>query len=790
MPDCFRSTFVLLLLLLTCAGVARAQGPAPTSGALELSPARGEEIGVLAGRPAVRATRTDRPPTLDGRLDDAIWRTAARIDRFTQQRPVEGAPASEATEVYVAYDSSKIYFAIYAHYSDVRLIRANRVDRDEIFRDDTVSLYFDPFLDQQRAYVISVNGYGVQGDSLMSGFGGFGGGGGGRGGPGGRGGGGGGGGGRGGPGGGGPGGGGGGMMGSAPGDPSWDALFESAGGLVDDGWIVELAIPFKSLRYPGRAAGELHRWGFQVQRDIESKAEVAVWSPVSRGVMGFLSQMGVLEGMSDLSTSRNLELLPTFTAVHAGRLDRTTGEYDTLKSHPEAGINVKYGLTSNLTADFTANPDFSQIEADQPQIELNQRFPLFYPERRPFFLEGQEIFAIPGPVTFLHTRTIIDPRFGLKLSGKVGKTTIGLMFADDEAPGRVDDRTDPAYGQLAYTFVGRVRYDVFSESHIGVIATSREFMQDHSRLGGVDGQFKLGNTHRLGFRVMGSDRLKNGQRLTGPLVDLFFRKEGRNLGYSVFHNNLDPEFGTDVGFVRRRDIKMTSGFLNYRWWPEHWIQSWGPRVGYSRIYNFDDILTDEEASVGLSVDFARNIFTMVNATRMLERFANVDFWQTRMSYGAGVNTSRRFSFGGFINAGDQIRFVENPFLGSGRNFTVFMNIRPFSRLQSRVDIDSSRLTDPRDASEVFDIKLFRALTTYQFTPRMLVRNIAEVNSFDRTLGMNVLVTYRVNSGTVFFVGYDDRYQQGDRISSLLFPTDRLTRTNRAIFTKLQYLFRY
>jgi hypothetical protein len=236
-----------------------------------------------------------------------------------------------------------------------------------------------------------------------------------------------------------------------------------------------LAIPFKNLRYPARQRGEAHRWGFQIQRDIESKNESVVWSPVSISIMGFLTQMGTLGGLENLSTSRNLELLPTFTAIHAGAIDTNSGRYEHIDGGPQAGLNVKYGVTSNLISDFAVNPDFSQIESDAAQIEVNQRFPLFYSERRPFFLEGQEIFNIPAPVNLIHTRTIVDPAYGGKLTGKAGRTSLGVLAANDEAPGRVAFG-ETGFDQSAAVFLGRVRYDFYPESYIGGVLTDREFL--------------------------------------------------------------------------------------------------------------------------------------------------------------------------------------------------------------------------------------------------------------------------------------------------------------------------
>jgi hypothetical protein len=554
--------------------------------------------------------------------------------------------------------------------------------------------------------------------------------------------------------------------------------------------VAEVAIPFKSLRYPGRSNGEAHQWGLQIQRDVEGKNESQVWSPVSRDVPGFLRQMGVLEGMTDLSGSRNIELLPTFTAVRVGARDASTGAFAN-DAQPEAGINFKYGITSNLTTDLTFNPDFSQIESDRQQIEVNQRFPLFYSELRPFFLEGQEIFQSQGPVTFVHTRTIVDPRYGAKLSGKLGKTTVGVIYANDEAPGNVPDRADPLYGQSANFLIGRVRYDLYSESSIGLLVTDREFLDSYSRVGGVDAQFRLGTNHRLNVRAMASQhRDLEGVERSGPMYDVGFRREGRNLSYAVFHNQIAPGFRTDAGFVQRVDIKRTNTVLQYRLWPEDWIISWGPRVQFNRTHDYAGVLTDQEAGLSSEFQFAKNIFARVGLNRDLERYGGVDFWKTRASFGGSVNTSRRVSIGGFYNGGDQIRYVTDPFLGRGGSLNLFSTLRPFSRLQSQIDVTTSQLRDPRSDQQVFDVKIYRAQTTYQFTDRLLARNILEHNSFDGTLGFNFLMTYRVNAGTVFYAGYDDRHREGDNFSATLYSTSAYQRTNRAVFMKLQYLFRY
>ena len=722
------------------------------------------------GQPVVTPIRVEEPPVIDGLLDDETWRGAARLSTFVQTTPVEGAAASEPTEVYIAYDGENLYVGVRARYADTGLMRANRADRDQIAEDDTVSLFFDPFRDRQRAYQFTVNGFGVQGDAILNSTGlrnrtqrraiGA------------R---------------------GGGPSGAPPsgipeGDISWDALFVSAGTPSDDGWTAEMAIPFKSLRYPAVDEGESHRWGFQVSRTVKGKDETVVWSPLSRNIAQFLAQMGVLEGLADLSTSRNLEILPTVTALRTGSLNAAGAFIE--NNVAEAGLNLKYGISSDLTADFTINPDFSQIESDLPQIDVNQRFPLFYPELRPFFLEGQEIFNVFAPITPIHTRTIIDPRYGGKVSGKVGRSSLGLLFADDEAPGKRDP-SDPAFGQTANVAIGRARFDLYPESFVGATFTNRDFMDSYSRMLAFDSNMRLGATNRWNVFLSRSwHRDERGVERRGEMMGTFFNHVGRNVNFSAFHGGTTPDFRIDTGFVRRFDDKRLSTNLSYRWWPEHWLVNWGPRVRYGRNYSFENVLMDENVGGGLDFTFARNVRLGLSADRALERYGGIDFWKWNHGVDFDVNASRRIALVGSFSWGESIRYIGMPFLGRGRLGRLTAIFRPVSRLQSQLNVELSRLEDPRTATLVFDIQVLRALTTFQFTERLLLRNIMVYNSFDGTLDGNLLLTYRVNSGTVFYLGYDGHYQQEDRLDPLRYFTERYRQTNRAIFTKISYLFRY
>ena len=765
-------------------------------------PLRGRGGGFAAApiaRKRVTIRRAAQPPNLDGLLDDAVWETATYVADFVQIAPVEGAPGTEETEVWMAYDRDHLYFAFHVHYTDPGMIRANRADRDEIGGDDRMSVLFDPFLDQQRAYQLSVNGYGVQSDELVNADGSRGASrsrspqqsrssGGGRGGRSG-------------------GGGGSGLSNSGQfgvrGDRSWDALYETRGRMVEDGWTAEMAIPFKSLRYPALAGEGGRRWGFQITRVIRGKSEAQSWSPISRGVAGQLTQFGILEGLSDLSQSRNLEILPELTGARLGALDTSRGSFDDHDPFGDLGVSVKYGITPNLTADMTYNPDFSQIESDQPQIETNQRFALFYPEQRPFFLEGQEIFQTATPLTLLHTRTIVDPRFGGKLTGKVGRTTLGVIVADDEAAGRLDDAADARFGTTAQTFVGRARYDLYSESYVGAVMTAREFGHDYNRVGGVDARFRLGRTHRFSFMGVGSETQSAEYGfLRGPAFEADFTRQGRNLSYGAAYGSIDPEFWTETGFLPRWNLRQATANVGYRWWPESTLITWGPTVNYLRLYDHAGVLQDEQIQGMASFQFRHNISVTANVNRDLERFEEVDF--RKGGYGFyGVISSRLMSIVGGLNRGDGVLYSYDGFtnpltaspyqraiLGESTTGNFLISGRPSSRWRSDLTGIFSRLVDPTSAFEVVNVKIFRTRTTYQFTDRLLLRYILEHNTFGKTLGNNLLMTYRINAGTVAFLGYDDRYRQGRRIDEILFPTAAFQRTNRAVFGKLSYLFRY
>ena len=380
----------------------------------------------------------------------------------------------------------------------------------------------------------------------------------------------------------------------------------------------------------------------------------------------------------------------------------------------------------------------------------------------------------------------------------MGNTTLGVMVTDDEAPGKRDDPHDPGYGRNAQVAIGRARYDLYSESHIGALVTDREFLDGYNRVGGVDGQFRLGRATRFNFVAFQSqDRDEQGVEREGPMLGAMVAHEGRHLQARAFGARIDPDFRTGVGFLQRVDQQLGGANVGYRWWPESWLISWGPTLDYQLSYTHAGIREDETIDAGLNFDFSRNINVSGNAIQAHERFGGVDFDRRNYSLSTFISTSRLFSLGGSFRWGDEIYYIDrrNPVSGTRQQRVAVRHHPAVSAVvSSQLDLVTSRFFDVRNGSHpVFDVQVLRALSTFTFTDRLLLRNITEYNSFRGMLGTNLLFTYRINALTVFYVGYDDHYRQEDLIDvhdSRFFQSTAFRRTNRALFTKLRILFRY
>src|SRR5467141_3129911 len=381
---------------------------------------------------------------IDGVLDEDVWKQAALLTGCSQYRPVDSRPAEDSTEVFAFYAPDAIYFGIRAYEAHGNVVRATLADRDNIDADDNIQILLDTFNDRRRALLFAVNPLGAQEDGVRSE----------------------------------------GLAGAAGGsnagfrfdgvvDLNPDYVYESQGHVTSWGYEVEVRIPFKSLRYQ---SGATQDWGIQFIRTTQHTGYEDTWTPVVRASASFLIQSGTLKALTGLRRGLVMDVSPEFTSRLEGAPASPSG-YRYGNIDPEIGANVRWGITQNLSAAGTVNPDFSQVEADVGQVTVNQRFALFFPEKRPFFLEGLEQFDTPNAL--IYTRRITSPVAGAKLTGKLGGTAVAYIGAVDDNGG-VANAPHPIFNLL------RLRRDLGSSSTVGMAYTDQIVGSNWNRVLGAD----------------------------------------------------------------------------------------------------------------------------------------------------------------------------------------------------------------------------------------------------------------------------------------------------------------
>ncbi|MFN0177742.1 MAG: DUF5916 domain-containing protein [Gemmatimonadales bacterium] len=756
-------------------------------------------------RPTVVPPRIDTVIGVDGKLDEPVWRQAVRLGGFHQYRPVDLRPADQQTEVLVWYSPTAIHFGIIAHDRDPGAIRATLADRDKIDEDDRVILYLDTFNDRRRAFAFGVNALGVQEDGVRtegSGGGGGGGGGGSRGGG---------------------GGGGGGGFGTAVSfDRSQDYVYTSRGSITDSGYVVEVQIPFKSLRYPG---GRELTWGFHVVRATQRSGFEDTWADVRRGSSSFLGQSGLITGLTGIKRGLVTEVQPFVTAAASGIRD-TLGRFERQRLDPDFGANFRLGFTS-LAIDGTINPDFSQVESDAGQVTLNERFALFFPERRPFFLEGIELFQTPG--SLVYTRRVGNPIAGGKITGKFGRFGVAHLTA-------VDDVTDEDSGirERPLVNIARLRADVGQNSLAGVTFTDRSTGRGYSRIIATDSRFVIKRIYTLNTSV-GRSFASDTVSRAGSIWSVDFGRTGRSFGFSYSFEGRSPDFEAALGYVPRVGDVNLRIFNRYsifgkpgalfegitffaglnRYWDYQgfgtagavegeqslsgfgrlrggWSYGFSTRLGF---VDFDPAFYDgAQVLVGGQLTTYRGPAQLKNAGEL-----QVNISTPNLSQGsATVRVSRR----------ETAIFAE---AAEGRELSISgsAEVRPHGWIRAEATGTYSRLTRRRDGSEYGRTILPRLRVELQPNRFFFFRVIGEYRSerrdarrdartgavlyFDGTAStpattnrvrIDALLAYQPSPGTVVFVGYGAGYA-GDR--TLTFQ--RLLRQEDGFFLKLAYQIR-
>ena len=768
----------------------------------------------------VRIIRFEKPPVIDGKLDDEAWKTAAVLKDFYQVNPGDNIAPSKQTEVLIGYDAKTLYIAFRAS-DDAGKVRATVPKRDNIFADDYVGVYLDTFHDQRKAYALFFSPLGVQADGTQ-------------------------------------------VAGTGE-DYSLDIVMESKGTVNEDGFIIEVAIPFKSLRYE---AGKGKIWGAHFFRRIKRfDNELDSWMPISRDISGDLIQAGRLTGFEGISTERTIEIIPSLTVSETGRRVGTLapsrisanpglvdpGRFVNSPVELDPGLSVKLGITPTVTLDFAANPDFAQVEADQPVVTANQRFPIFFGEKRPFFLEGIDIFQTP--IRAVHTRAIIDPDYAVKLTGKQGRNTFGLLLASDNAPGDFseEEKADPDFfndiskfvDKNAYIGVLRLKRDIGKESSVGLLATSYNFIEKHNQLGGIDGRFRIDPKTVFTFQVLGTasrrffpDR-QIGEQLyrtgNGFGYSLNLGRGGRNWITEFDASGRTRDYVADVGFTPRTDTNRQSVFIRYgsdpR--PKATFISWNLHNFSHANYDWRGRMQIAESEYFFNLNLSRQTFIGGGYEWAYERLFEEEFGQVRTGarrgaffgpdsersshkhhffVSGGTTPSKKYSFFGEavyrqghldldFGAGPKYPRVSpsalldpnaplDPGPGNLLELAASAVYQPTGALRTSLDYTRNRLVRHDTGRVAFDDNIYSVRSTYQFTRFLFARARVDYTTLSSRMRGQFLLGWAPNPGTSFYAGYnDDLARNGfSPFSGQLEPGFR--RNGRTFFIKMSYLFQY
>jgi hypothetical protein len=684
---------------------------------------------------ALKIPRLSHPPKIDGVLDNPIWTTEAlKIEKFVQLTPKENGVPTEKTVAYLGYDEKNLYIAFRAFDSQASKIRCSITKRDNCMEDDWVFVMLDTFNEKRRAFSFLLNPAGIQMDMMRIEEG-----------------------------------------GNDNMDPSWDTVFFSDGKIDAEGYTVEAAIPFKSLRFPN---DDIKTWNLVIGRNLPRTGEVILYGSFSRDIPGLLTQGKPFAINGAVERSRNIEVMPFVTSLKR--------EGDTVDFEP--GANLKLGLSSNSTLDATVNPDFSQIEADEPKIDYNLRYALRYDEKRPFFLEGMEIFSSPQIET-VYTRQINDPIAGAKATGKTGRFTYGLLSAFDMHP--TESLWDISGGTTmtdtrAFSNIFRTKADVGSGSYVGFTLTDKELGGGSwNRLGGVDGQLRFKDRFFVSFQVLASSTSTEGDRTAlapGLYGEAYYTTKHWTAG--VFYQAMHPDFQASLGFVNRTDYRSAGGFGSYTIYADKkylnqvrfQIQG-GQRIGYADS-------TTQDTWIRPQVQFRLTEFNQVNVRYEAgtERFADIEFKKQALSLESQITFISWMPFGFFFQTGDEINYdPEDAFLGYSNSYGVSLTLKPNKRLQLGTDFSKQTFWRTAGGEQLWDYNLVREKVTYQVSKTLAFRAIVDYNFFYEEAFGSLLVSWVLRPGTLFYLGVDNNYLRD--------AYGRLIRDNYNVFVKFSYWWR-
>ena len=721
-------------------------------------------------KPVLEVHPAGGPITIDGNLDDPGWQGAAVADNFAEVFPGDLTRPPIAIRALLTYDKNYLYVAFQIQDDPSRIRYALR-DRDRIYQDDFVGIMLDPFGQGAWAYELFVNPLGIQGELLRTE--------------------------------------------STGEDPSFDLVFKSKGRITDTGYQVEMAIPFRSLRFPG---GEEQTWRMHliVNHPRDSRRQYT-WAAISRDDPCILCQMGYLKGIRGVHRGRQIELLPALVCSQSSEISDRNNPDSGFKNGAvkgEPAFSLKYGISSTSVLDFTLNPDFSQVEADADQVDVNTTFALFFPEKRPFFQEGTDLYR--SWINAVYTRTINDPIAASKLTLRHHKVSLGFIGAVDEhTPIIMPFEEQSGFLQLgrSYASVFRLKQTFGEDNYLGVLLTDRRLTSEgYNTTAGIDLRWQLRGKWRpyrleaqwmfsrtgepqdtslskpINGLMLGSSGHSadfDGEILNGHAAYLNLVREGRHLQLRATYREFSPTFRADNGFITQNNVRklfLRSGYVLY---PSlSFIDQLEGSIMAGRTWNFDGLRKDEWIMPRVDATLKAQTNLSISFLISKERFRGQDFpGIRRLNLGLQSQAFKSLFFGFYTTVGRSIaRTVTPPVLGRFRSITLFLTLQPSSRLTIDMDYQYNDMRWPDQPGFIFSGYIWRTRVNYQFNRQLFLRVFAQYNHFSRRLQVDPLLTFKLNAFSAFFLGSSHQFNRfGDG--------NALVATSRQFFMKFQYLFR-
>ena len=742
--------------------------------AFQLAAAQPSVYNGRLGQTNVALPKLEAAIVVDGRLDEPVWMNAAVLDGFSVYQPADGRPAPDSTEVRVWYSSDAIHFGIRA-YADPGTVAATLADRDRIASDDNIELHLDTFHERNRAFVFIVNPLGVQADGTKSEGGGF-------------------------------------IPGSnvGPGqnDLSADFVWDSRGRLTPWGFEVEVRIPFASLRYPSAA---VQTWGLQVDRHVQRNGYEETWTPARRASASFIAQSGTLEGLSGMRHGQMVELNPELTnttrgaACCAPTLDRWS-----YSSDPQLGGNARWAMGSNFVLNGTIKPDFSQVEADATQVAADERFALFYPEKRPFFVEALDQFNVPNQLVY--TRTIVQPDAAVKLTGKVARADVALLSARD---------------QERFANIVRLRQGIGEQSQAGLLYSGRAGQGRNNHVVGADTKIVFGRIYFASLQAVQSFTAVNGVSTSGPMWEAVVDATNRGWGFHYNVLGIHRDFRTDNGFLPRTGYVKPNAANRFTWYgsPGAFAERFNVFLNANGIWRYDDFfharsLLEDAASAQMQLTLRGGWSIGMTPRAGSYAFDPADYASYSgfspsdriavmgSTFSVATPQFRKFNASASTNVGNDVDFLETSRVRRV-DYSASLDVRPSDRLrvsatylstsfQRRADGQRSafaRIPRFRMESPLARPLFVRVVSQYTATRRealvdprtggvIVLGSSASQPTSSNVLRTDWLLSYRPTPGTVFFAGYGGSKSEEDPLAF-----QRLRRTSDAFFVKGSYVFR-